>query len=306
MDRASCALVSGGSSLATQSWRAMPRRIIVVGADGLLGSCFTRRLSGDGPGSELHGLDLPAFDVSAPMNVRDAVRGIRPDLVLNCSAISDVDLCEREPSRPYAVHRDGVAHLACELAADSGASLLVTFSTDQVFDNDSEEPIMPGSKPDPVNAYARSKAEGERAALLLAPGNVLVVRTSWLFGGSRGMVPRFWRVLSEGREVGAVADQVSCITYAEDLVDAVLEAVDSGFRGLVHMAGQGCLTPYELARTIAGLAGADPGLIRKRRWSDLQLDARRPSFSVLGGPPGSIVLPGIEQSITRWRGDFGQ
>lgn len=258
-------------------------RYLVTGCRGSLGSQFMRRL-----GEDATGLDLPAFDITAaPALVTAAVRESGAEVVINCAAMTDVDACERDPGAAAAIHRDAVETLA------GCAPRLVTFSTDHVFSGPREIPWLEGDVETPVNAYARSKLEGERLAL--ARPCSLVVRTSWLFSNSKGLVPFLASRIAGGGELRAVTDQVACITYAPDLVDAVLRMISDGAAGLVHAASGGELTPFSLADYLGAGSRAVPV-----RWADLGLPAARPAYSALG-TLSSYVLPGWQEAIERWR-----
>jgi dTDP-4-dehydrorhamnose reductase len=262
----------------------MKARFLVIGSSGTLGSAFRRIL-----GREAAGFDLPEFDVTDPVAVGEAIRETGPEWVLNCSAVTDVDDCERDPRKAWSVHSDAVILLA------AAGPKLVTFSTDQVFSGPRSMPWLESDRPDPPNEYAKSKLAGEQAALE-RPGS-LVVRTSWLFGGDRGLVPFLANRIASGSGVRAVVDQEACITYAPDLAACVLSMIRQGASGLFHLCSPGGVTPFGLARYLSGEREA--GIIPVR-WTDLGLPARRPAYSVLGTLSG-YVLPGWRDAIDRWR-----
>jgi dTDP-4-dehydrorhamnose reductase len=123
--------------------------VMVVGSSGMLGSRLMKLL-----GSRAAGFDLPDFDVTDPGCVRKTVARVRPDVIINASAITDVDYCEQNPEAAERVHHYGVRNLAV-----SGVRL-VSVSTDQVF-NDGRGLYIPESHPaEPVNVYAASKLRG--------------------------------------------------------------------------------------------------------------------------------------------------
>lgn len=262
----------------------MAFRYLVLGSRGTLGSVFMRML-----GPEARGLDLPELDVTDAAMLTRAIAENGPECVINCAALADVDECERHSGKAFAVHRDAVRVLA------SAAPKLVTFSTDQVFSGRRETPWLETDFPDPPNQYALSKLEGEKAALGRADS--LVIRTSWLFGGKRGLVPFFETRLAGGGIVRAVVDQKACVTYAPDLANCVLRMTREDARGLFHIASPGGMTPYELAVYLSGGTGEG---ITPIRWADLGLPAKRPVYSVLG-TLSRYVLPDWRDAIDRWR-----
>lgn len=265
--------------------RTRAGRFLVIGCRGLLGGFFMRRL---GPGAT--GVDLPEFDLAGGIDsIARLVSGTGAETVINCAALTDVDYCETHRDEAFRLHASAVADLA------AACPRLATFSTDHVFTGPSTTPFAEGDRVSPANAYAESKLAGEAAAL--ASPSALVIRTSWLFARGRGMVPWVGSRLEEDGFVRAVEDQTACVTYAPDLVAAVLSMLSEGVSGLVHAVNAGPATPYSIA---CELAGGDGGSVEPVRWRDLGLPARRPVYSALRTIT-EYVLPGRGDAIERWR-----
>ncbi|MCK4672158.1 MAG: sugar nucleotide-binding protein, partial [Candidatus Aegiribacteria sp.] len=150
--------------------------------------------------------------------------------------------------------------------------------------------------PSPANVYGESKLQGESEALSGFTDNI-VIRTSWLFSESMGMVPYFWRMLSENALITAVTDQVACLTYAPDLAGAVLKIIIGGRSGLFHLASNPGVTPFELATRLAEYVD---GTIQEITWAQLDLEAPRPAYSVLATSRG-LELPTVWDAVERWR-----
>jgi len=258
-------------------------RFLVLGSGGTLGSAFMDLL-----GDMASGLDLPQVDVTDPPALSAALQVVRPSVVLNCSAMTDVDECERRPDAAFRIHRDAI------LTMVSAPPRLVTFSTDQVFSGMRDTPWLETDAPNPPNVYAESKLAGERIALSRADS--IVVRTSWLFDDGKGLVPFLARQTAGGGTVRAVTDQRASVTYAPDLAAATLRALEHGFSGLIHLVNGGDLTPFELALHISG----GEGEVKPACWADLGLPARRPAYSVLGTAT-EYVLPPWMDALERWR-----
>ncbi len=261
----------------------------MIGSTGLLGRHFMSALC-----DSAAGLDLPELDLLGDSEaVRSAVKSSGAGVVINCAAMTDVDGCEKHPAAAYALHRDAVGVLA------SVSPVLVTFGTDHSFYGPGSSPWLETDPTSPANTYARSKLQGE--ALALRTGSSLVVRTSWLFSGDRGIVPYLAGSPSSRGPVRAVTDQKACITYAPDLVDAVLAIIRDGGRGLYHLANPGEVSPFELASELRAGSMDDPIPVR---WEDLRLPARRPRYSALGTSRG-YVLPSRHDALKRWRRNHG-
>jgi len=258
-------------------------RVLVAGGLGTLGSELGRVL---GEGAVL--LEPPDLDVTDSAQVRSVVCALEPDAIVNCAAVTDVDLCQRDPDLAMRVHRDGVGNLL-----DTGVRT-ITLSSDHVFSGVEGDPLLESSPTDPVNEYGRSKLAGEELAIA---AGATVVRTSWLFGGGRGLVPFLCRGLAGGR-VRAVRDQTCCATWAGDLAPAIAGLLERDVSGVVHMANTGACTPVEIAGMLRPFCGG--GTVEEISWRDLGLEAPRPSWSALGSERGFMLRP-LAAALDEWR-----
>lgn len=265
----------------------MKPKYLITGASGQLGRVLLGLM-----GSDAVGMDLPELDITESSSVREAVDRIDPQWIINCAAVADVDLCQRKPDLAFKVHRDGVMNLA-----GTGRKLL-TISTDHVFTGfkGQKEPFLEGDRTSPANVYGESKLIGEAEAMGADPENI-VIRTSWMFSSRTGMIPFFWRSLSEEGEVMAVCDQVACLTFAPDFARAVINIISNGGSGLYHIACRPGLTPAQVAERLTEFTG---GSVMKVSWSDLDLDAPRPVYSEMATSRG-IQLPTVWDAVERWR-----
>jgi dTDP-4-dehydrorhamnose reductase len=252
-------------------------RVLVTGAGGMLGRALQEKLQG------AHTLFLwgrEEADLTDEAQVRAAARGIAFDAVVHAAAMTDVDRCETEPARALAVNRDATRNVA-ELARDRGA-LLAYVSTDYVFDGTKRSPYLEEDPVAPINAYGRSKLEGERAAAS-SGAKALVVRTSWLFGpGGKNFVDTIASKLERGERLRVVDDQKGSPTYTRDLAHAIELLLRRGATGTVHATNTGTTTWYGLAREIARGRGSDAP-IAPVTTEEFPRPAPRPRYSVLSG-----------------------
>ncbi len=254
-------------------------KVMVVGSSGMLGSEIMKLLGNNGIG-----FDLPDFNVADFNCVEAAVNGLKPDVILNTSAITDVDYCEKNPDEAENVHHTGVRNLA------AAGIRLITVSTDQVFTHGGDRYLLESDPTEPANIYAASKLRGERAALEY-PGNA-VVRTSWLFG-EKGLLPWIIRKLLDDGIVTAVSDQTSCLTSVDSLAETLAGIVaDRSKTGLYHCVNTGAVTPFEVACRVRDRLGA--GAVKATKWTQLALPAPRPVWSALG-TERDIELPPLEE-----------
>jgi dTDP-4-dehydrorhamnose reductase len=253
-------------------------------------------------GHELIALARPRLDITSSVAVDAAVSQARPDVVINCAAWTDVDLAERSEPAALAVNGSGAGNVA--RAAHAAGAWTIHLSTDYVFDGAARAPYVESDSVGPLSAYGRSKLAGERAVAEQAPETHTIVRSSWLFGAGGPCFPTtILRLAGEHDELSVVDDQVGCPTFTGHLAPALVELSERGAGGLLHAAGAGQCSWYELAREIVGRAGlaceVSPG-----KTADLGRPAPRPPYSVLGTerPADAPALPhwhvGLEEFMS--------
>ena len=250
-------------------------RIVLTGADGQLGVELVPTLSvhGEVIGTTIADLDVTDHDCA------DRIATLAPDWVVHAAAATDVDGCEREAERGMAVNAEGTRRVA-EGCRRAGAGL-VYLSTDYVFDGRKGAPYTEGDAPAPLNAYGRSKLEGERAVRSLA-SRWLIVRTAWLYGThGKNFVKTILEKVKAREALRVVDDQVGSPTYAADLAGAVALLLSRGRTGVFHVTNNGSCSWYDFALEILRLAGADSTCLSRITSEELNRPARRPAYSVL-------------------------
>ena len=226
-------------------------RALITGGGGQLASELQDRL-GDSALSLSHA-ELDITDVAA---LERALEATRPEVVFNCAAFHNVDVCEREPDQAWAVNVRAVRELAVR------APRLVHLSTNYVFDGRRNEPYAEDDLPAPRSIYALTKLAGEYAALGYGDG-ALVVRSAGLYGlhgsASKGgnFVQRMVARAREQRSVRMVADQRLQPTYTAHLAAAIIEAVRADATGALHLTAADACSWYEFTVAIMELAGID-------------------------------------------------
>ncbi len=266
-------------------------RILVTGAEGMLGRAIAARLGGR---HTLYLWGRAEADVADEAAVRAAARGIEFDAVVHGAAFTDVDRCESDYDAAMRVNRDGVAVVAA-LARERGAHF-VTVSTDYVFDGTKGAPYAEEDPTAPINAYGRTKRAGEEAALA-SGAPALVVRTSWLFGpGGRNFVDTIAGKLERGEPLEVVNDQRGAPTYTRDLALGIARLLERAATGIVHVTNAGETTWFDFAVAIGSLLGASAPIapISSDR---IRRPARRPAYSVLSGERYRSL---VGERLPRW------
>jgi dTDP-4-dehydrorhamnose reductase len=226
-------------------------RALITGGGGQLASDL-QSILGDDARSYSHA----ELDIADSAALDRAFEEVGPDVVFNCAAFHNVDVCETEPDSAWAVNVRAVRDLA-----GRGAKL-VHLSTNYVFDGRREEPYGEDDVPNPRSIYALTKLAGEHAALAYGEG-ALVVRGAGLYGlhGSASKGGNFvQRMVTRARDTGAlkmVADQRLQPTFTADLAQSLIEAVQADADGLLHLTASGACSWFDFTVAIMEIAGID-------------------------------------------------
>ena len=246
--------------------------ILVVGAQGMLGRDLMEVLSG-----EVRGVDVEEIDITSLESTRRVLLTLKPKVVVNAAAYTDVDGCEGNAELAMQVNGEGVAHLA--LAALEIGSKLVQVSTDYVFDGGKGTPWREDDPPRPLSVYGESKLAGEMNARVVP--DHLIVRTQWLYGvHGKNFVATMLRLAGVRNEVSVVDDQIGSPTWTVDLALSIKALLDAGCRGTYHAANAGSCSWNEFARAVFEEAALATRVLPMTT-GELNRPARRPLYSVL-------------------------
>lgn len=267
--------------------------VLVTGANGTLGRAFARLAAQRGLACTA--VSRREMDIADPACVAATLDALAPWAVINAAGFVRVDDAEADPERCF---RDNVAGPGVLAGACRARGIrLVTFSSDLVFDGSRREAYGESARPAPLNVYGQSKADAERVVLERLPG-ALVIRTAAFFGpwDEFNFVARALRALAAGRPWPAAHDLVVSPTYVPELVEATLDLLVDGERGVWHLANEGEITWAELARRSARLAGLDETLVCPRPARRLGFLAPRPPYSALTSERGRL-LKGLDLAL---------
>lgn len=227
-------------------------KIWVTGAEGQLGRSLQERCHGSNDCFVWSDREVDLCDVTA---VEAFFMEHRPDVIVNCAAYTDVERAEVEEQAAMAVNATAVGCLA-EVAKRSDA-LLIHISTDYVFMGGCCSMLDEQAKPNPLNAYGRTKLAGEE--LIRQSGcHYMIFRTAWLYSKwGKNFVKTILRLSAEREELQVVDDELGSPTYAGDLAEALLEIIAERrfVEGLYHYTNLGECSRWEFAREICRLAG---------------------------------------------------
>lgn len=258
-------------------------KILIIGSGGRLGAALLREYR---PAYSATGLSHAQIDLSDPRELEQVVAPLDFDILINCAALTNVDLCEERRDEAFRINADAPRRLA-EICAGKSARL-IHFSTDYVFDGQKRTPYMEEDPASPISAYGESKREGEKNVLEVNEKN-LVMRVSWVFGPDRpsfidGVIKR----AREHEQIDAIADKFATPTYTLDVARALPRLFDpERARGLLHFANEGECSWQEYAQHALD-CGHEIGLpLKAKTVAPLKLAgmksfiAARPVYSVL-------------------------
>ena len=278
-------------------------RVLLIGASGQLGSDIRRRWRRH----TIVPVEHAQLEIAERAQVDALLDEVRPDAVVNTAAFHQVERCEEQPERAFAINAIAVRGLA--RACERANAILMQISTDYVFDGATGCPYTEADPPSPINVYGCSKLAGEMLVRTALPGHY-IVRTSGLFGaaGSSGkgmnFVQRILQRAREGQALEVVDDQTLAQTSTSDLSERLEDLLASGRFGTYHVTNAGGLSWFDFARLCLSTAGihAEITSISSARYG---AHIRRPAYSVLanerlaaiGIPPLRPIEEALEEYI---------
>ena len=257
-------------------------RILITGASGMLGiNLAIEALSGH----EVIGVDRGRLK-SAPFPVikanffdrnafEPALQSTRPDWVINCAALANLEECEKHPGQARILNTDLPRDLA-NACARQGIKF-IHLSTDAVFDGTGEAVYTEEDEPNPQSIYAQTKLDGERAVQGAKP-QAIIARVNffgWSLGGRRSLAEFFVNNLSEGNNVNGFTDVIFCPMWVTDLSRTLIDMLEKNLSGLYHVVGSQAISKYQFGLEVARRFGLRESLISPQSVERSGLTAKR-------------------------------
>jgi dTDP-4-dehydrorhamnose reductase len=257
----------------------MKRILLVIGAKGMLGRDLMGVLQASLPNDEIIGWDIEEIDIQKEEDTVFKIEKLRPDIVVHIAAYTDVDGCELDEEKAFAVNAEGTRHVA--LAASRCRAKMVYLSTDYVFNGNKREPYLESDSPHPLNVYGRSKLKGEQYVQELVK-DTLIIRSQWLYGRyGKNFVTLILQQAGEKRVLSIVNDQIGSPTYTVDLAKAISVLIQFDAQGIFHVANSDLCTWYTFGQAILKLSGMGKVRVIPISSKEFGPPAVRPSYSVL-------------------------
>ncbi len=215
---------------------------------------------------------------------------VNPDLVINTTALHNVDYCEEHNGQAIDVNVTAVKRLRED--AERFGCKLIHISTDYVFDGNNNKPYVESDQASPISFYGKSKLDGEK---ILEGSRHIVVRPSVVYGwtplelagntSSSGKPMNFalWVLtkLNKKEPIKIVTDQFASATLADSLAESILKIAESNKSGLYHVSGLSCESRYDFTIKLAEKFGYDTSLVSPTTSASFVQKAKRPSYSCL-------------------------
>lgn len=270
-------------------------RVVITGANGQLGQALQNVLDYH----EVIPTDIPDFDV-AEHTIVPKLTDLRPDLVIHCAALTNVDGCARDPDLAFKINAFGtqnVAHACLRANAD-----MVCVSTNEVFDGRTkDQPYQEDDPPHPVNPYGSSKRAGEQMAAKYIKDKLYIVRTAWLYGsGGNNFPTKILAAADKHGQLQVVTDEVSNPTYAPDLAEAIAGLIETEAYGVYHFVNDGYCSRYDFAKEILRLNGREDVPVQPITLADYPRPSTVPPFTPLAntrGPDLGLTLRGWQEAL---------
>ncbi len=287
-------------------------RFLVTGVSGLLGLNFAMAV--DGKKHQVTGVanttpltwanfKYKQAELTEPDIIEQLVEEEKPEVILHCAAIANMEACEADPKLAHEVNAVLPGRIA--RTALKHDIQMIHISTDAVFDG-TRGNYNESDTPHPLSVYARTKWEGENAVLSANP-EALVARVNfygWSVSGTRSLAEFFVNAMSQGKPVKGFTDVIFCPMMVLDLADLLVKAAHKNLEGLYHMVGAQPMSKYDFGLAIARTFGFDPALISPASVTDGGLTAARsPNLSLdtsklkaaIGG-----ALPDFEKGLLKF------
>lgn len=269
--------------------KLLPRKALILGANGLLGQYLVRVFADDyevlavarqsAPRDPRAGVHYQSCDIADRAEIKKLVKNFIPNYILNAAAFTDVDGSETQREVCWRVNATAVGYLA--EAARAIEARLVHVSTDCVFDG-TAAPYTEEGRPHPLGYYGKAKLAGENA-VTASGASYALARTMILYGIGKNIRPNFvtWLLgqLRAGQKVRIVYDQFGNPTLAGELAIALRKLAESKQNGIFHLSGAETMARYDFAVQVARMFELDEKLIHPVTTAELGQVAKRPANS---------------------------
>lgn len=251
-------------------------KVWIVGSNGQMGTALNELI--DTMEMEVLNTDKDELDITDTDEVLLYGEINRPDVIINCAAVTDTKICEENPELAYRVNALGARNLSI-VARKIGAKV-VQLSTDDVFDGMKKVPYTEFDDTNPITVYGRSKRAGENYVKEFTHKH-FVIRSNWVYGkGESNFVAKLLKAANEKDCIAVAADQFGSPTSALELAKVIIDLIKTNEYGTYHITCSGTCSRYEFAKEVLKLVGKEVEL-KPVTTAESELSAVRPTYAVL-------------------------
>lgn len=251
-------------------------KVWIVGSNGQIGHALNEVL--DPLEIEVLNTDKDELDITDTEEVLNFGIVNRPDVIINCTGVTDTKLCEEEPELAYRVNALGARNLS--IVARKNGAKMVQLSTDDVFDGKSKKPYTEFDDTNPLTVYGGSKRAGENYVKEFTHKH-FIIRSNWVYGKEgQNFVNQVLEAAEKGNALSVAADQFGSPTSAKDLARMILYLINTNEYGTYHVTCSGVCNRHEFAQEILRLSGKKIEL-KAVPTEQSDLSAVRPPYAVL-------------------------
>lgn len=226
------------------------QKIWVCGANGQIGRAINKII--DKLQFEMLDTDIEDLDITDIREVLNFGEVNRPDIIVNCTGVTDVELCEEDPKMAFRVNALGARNLS--ILSRKLEAKLVQISTDDVFDGRSEKPYNEFDATYPNTVYGKSKLAGENYVKEFTTRH-FIIRSTWVYGEGNNFVLNFLDKVKKGEHVSIASDQYGSPTSAKELARFLIHLIHTSEYGTYHATNKGVCSRYDFAKEILKLTG---------------------------------------------------
>ncbi len=278
------------------------KKILLTGAHGQLGKSIIKQHE-ENPEHVIFSTDIASLDITNGEAVETLLKELRPDILINTAAYTNVDKAEEEEALATKINGEAPGLLAT--LCQKYHVHLIHLSTDYVFDGAKKEGYTEADPPHPLNAYGRSKRAGEEA-IAASGAKALIVRTSWLYSEfGHNFIRTMLRLAKENKSLRVISDQYGSPTYAGDLAKAILflsNLHQPEGTTYLHVANSGHTSWYHLAQKAFEYSGLTPNL-KATTTAAYAARVERPAHSILNmkklHTETAFTMPRWEEGLKR-------
>lgn len=253
--------------------------ILITGCNGQLGNEM-QLLEKEYPQHQWFNTDVAELDITNQLAIEQFVAQNQIDGIVNCAAYTAVDKAEDNKELCTTLNTVAPSYLAA--AVEKRGGWMIQISTDYVFDGTKHTPYVETDTPCPDSVYGSTKLAGELGVSKFCKRS-MIIRTAWLYSTfGNNFVKTMIRLGKEKPELGVIFDQIGTPTYARDLAQIIMTAIEKGVKpGVYHFSNEGVISWYDFTKAIHRIAGITACHVRPLHTSEYPTPAHRPHYSVL-------------------------